>query len=112
MTFRIHVRATYTGLGKYNEVIQSRRGSTQTAVFLLYTPHLWKEGPGLIASFAMGGMEGLIWNYLLRTRYSALLRQPRFFIGDMSIGQIPDRPTDLFFARNWSVNKVLDIPIN
>ena len=38
-------------------------------------PNAWPDGPSLLLSFGMGGVETLIWNLLLRTQHSSLLEE-------------------------------------
>ena len=44
-----------------------------TMTYLAYTPSVWPDGPALLLSFGMGGIETLMWNLLLRTQRSSLL---------------------------------------
>jgi hypothetical protein len=85
--------------------------ASRTAVYLLYTPSLWENGPSLLASFGLSGPENLIWNHLVRVRYPDLLRSPRFVMAEMSLGEIPEFPTSLAFADNWEIDIILNSKI-
>ena len=61
-----------------------------TLTYLAYMPNAWPDGPSLLLSFGMGGVETLIWNLLLRTQHSSLLEemvaggQRRVIMGEMT----------------------------
>jgi hypothetical protein len=85
---------------------QSRRFTgreTLTAVFLLYAEHAWPGGPALLAAFAMGGTETLVWCYQLATRYPHLLCTKPFVMAEMRTGTLPERPASMAFADSWEI---------
>jgi hypothetical protein len=94
-----------------------------TAVFLIYVPALWKEGPALLSAFGMGANETLLWCHLLRTRMADLLVNvlaspaPRFIMCELattaSWTSEPLRaPLDLLTlsaaAQHWQVEPIVD----
>jgi hypothetical protein len=46
-----------------------------TVAFLAACPQLWEGGPRLLAAFGAGGLETLTWGWLLRERFSHLVRK-------------------------------------
>ncbi len=51
-----------------------------------------------LACFGMGGWETLIWNRIVRTRYSDWVSRPRFVVGQFDLKGLPDNPPTLAFA--------------
>lgn len=74
-----------------------------TAAYLAYTEHAWEGGPALLAAFAMGGTETLVWAHLLRTKFSYLVCTTPFVMAEMTAKEPPTRSTDLSFADEWNV---------
>jgi hypothetical protein len=68
----------------------------RTAVFLIQVPAIWPGGPKLLVTFSMAGTETLIWNYLLRKRFSRWLNSYRFLMAELVLQDIPKKPVDLF----------------
>ena len=94
-----------------------------TAVFLVYVPALWTDGPSLISAFGMGANETLLWCHLLRTRMNKLLLDvlrspvPRFVMCELYTAAAwtsgPLRaPLDLLTlsgaAEHWQVEPIVD----
>ncbi len=76
---------------------------TPTAAFLLYAEHAWPGGPALLAAFAMGGTETLVWCYQLATRYPHLLCTKPFVMAEMRTRTLPERPASMTFADSWEI---------
>lgn len=99
---------TYTGMrSPGSPTWRNLKGSNLTAAYLLYTEETWDDGPGLLVSFGMTGTLTLVWNYLVRTRYAKLLQEPIFIMAEMQVGEVPFRPVDLTFAKEWEVQLLL-----
>jgi len=83
--------------------------SSMTAAFVLLT-RLWDRGPNFLNAFGMDGASTLIWCYLLRTVYPDLLdlKSPRFVMAEMIASPVPELPPTLSFAKEWSINILLD----
>jgi hypothetical protein len=94
-----------------------------TAVFLVFVPQIWKEGPALVSAFGMGANETLLWCHLLRTRMNHLLVDvlrspvPRFLMCELTTSTTwtsePLRaPLDLLTlsaaAAHWDVEPAID----
>jgi hypothetical protein len=94
-----------------------------TAVFLVYVPALWQDGPALLSAFGMGANETLLWCHLLRTRMNPLLLDvlrspvPRFVMCELCTEAAwtsgPLRaPLDLLTltgaAEHWQVEPIVD----
>ena len=79
----------------------------RTAVYLIQVPAVWPNGPKLLVSFAMAGTETLVWNHLLRTRFSDWLDAYEFLIAEVVLGPVPEKPVDLSFAKDWEVTPML-----
>lgn len=113
LEFHQNVGASYKGLKKYEDLRwQKPDDLSRTAAYLVYTSPLWDNGPRLLCVFGMGGTEGLIWAYLLRTKYWRELKieldAPRFVMAEMITEKLPLRPTTLAFADNWDVDILLN----
>ena len=46
----------------------------------------------------MGGWETLVWNRIVRTRFSDWLRNPVFVVAEMTIGKFPQKSATLDFV--------------
>lgn len=86
---------------------QTPTKETLTAAFVLLT-NLWKGGPLFLNAFGMDGPTTLIWCYLLRTRFSELLRPHRFVMAELTTDPLPRRPQSLSFADDWKVDILLN----
>jgi hypothetical protein len=80
--------------------------TTITAAFVLFT-NLWNGGPLFLNAFGMDGPTTLIWCYLLRTRFSELLKPHRFVMAELTTDPFPRRPQSLAFADDWKVEILL-----
>jgi hypothetical protein len=80
---------------------------TLTAAFCLYT-NLWADGPLFLNAFGMDGPTTLIWCYLLRTRFSALLKPHRLVMAELTTDPFPRKPQSLSFADKWRVEILLN----
>ncbi len=87
-----------------------------TSTYLVYTPSVWPEGPALLLSFGMGGIETLIWNLLLRTQHSSLLEEivacgeRRFIMGEMT-GPSNLQPPVLLRADSYELTLAANISL-
>jgi len=79
------------------------RGSSVSAAFMVYEPHAWEGGPGLLAAFGMGGTETLVWAYFLRTRFSHLVGARQFVMAEIVERDLPEQPLTMDFAEHWNV---------
>jgi len=110
LNFYISTEAAYKMAISYKEAgPYAHWNENTTASYLTYTDALWKGGPRLLAVFCMSGTMGLIWAYLVRTRFPELLDGPRVVVAEMKRqGPLPRSPLDLSFADQWEVNLVLN----
>ena len=76
--------------------------------FFLRTPSIPVYGCGLLACFGMGGWETLIWNRIVRTRYSDWVRRPLFVVGQFDLKGLPENPPTLTFADKIKVEILLE----
>ena len=89
-----------------------------TITYLAYTPNVWPDGPGLLLSFGMGGIETLIWNLLLRTQHSSLLEeivacgQRRFIMGEMTVPAGNSQPPVLLQEDSYEFGLTLVVNIS
>lgn len=83
------------------------RRDKRTAVYLIQVPAIWPDGPKLLVSFAMAGTETLIWNHLLRTRFSEWLDSYEFLMAELILRPVPQKPVDLLFAADWELTPML-----
>lgn len=79
----------------------------RTAAFFLRVDELWRGGPGLVGAFAMDGIANMVWAWHLGRDFAFLLEKPGFAIVEMTIGEVPERPTDLAWARTWKPTEIL-----
>ena len=91
----------------HEQSYHNARGDKRTAVYLIQVPSIWPGGPKLLVSFAMAGTETLIWNHLLRTRFSDWLESYEFLIAELGLRPIPEKPFDLSFAEDWELTPML-----
>jgi hypothetical protein len=76
--------------------------------FFLRTASIPVYGCGLLACFGMGGWETLIWNRIVRTRYSEWVNQPCFVVGQFDLKGLPNRPPTLTFVDKIKVDILLE----
>jgi len=107
--FRQHGGAAYeryTGPGdEWHKPPPDRR---TTVAYLAYAEHAWEGGPALLAAFAVGGTETLVWAHLLRTRFPHLVCSVPFVMAEITTTKPPARPHDLSFADKWPVEILTD----
>ncbi len=84
------------------------KGSEIALGFFLRTPSIPVYGCGLLACFGMGGWETLIWNRIVRTRYSDWVRRPLFVVGQFDLKGLPENPPTLAFADKIKVEILLE----
>ncbi len=78
-----------------------------TAAFFINLKEIYKNGPSLILSFGMGGIETMAWNYLLRKRHEDLLDNNMFAMIELTEISIPNNPMTLDFIDNWKSKIIL-----
>jgi hypothetical protein len=79
------------------------QGTSVSAAFMIFEPHAWPGGPGLLAAFGMGGTETLVWAYMLRTRFPHLIATCRFVMAEIVEQELPDQPLTMDFADRWDI---------
>ncbi len=100
----------YKGLNDLR--IKNAPKNTETAIgFFLRTKSIPDYECGLIASFGMGGRETLIWNRIVRTRYSEWLKRSVFIVAEFNLKGIPSNPITLDFVDHVKAKVLLEHPI-
>ena len=79
-----------------------------TAAYLIREKELWKGGPELLAAFGMSGDATLAWAHRLRTDYTHLLDGYGLTMVEMVAPPVPERTTNLDFAKKWDVTVLLE----
>lgn len=94
-----------------NYSVASYIGSDDTAFYLIFVPHCWQDGPGLLCAFGMGGPETLIWTHLLRTLpdLRKLVGTREFVIAEAVDRKIRMPVDDLRFTDKWSVKIAVEV---
>jgi hypothetical protein len=73
----------------------------------LHTNHLPSVGCSFVASFGMDGYGTLVWNRIIRQRFSDWLKSPRFTIAELVYKKpIPAKPLSTEFADDESFVEV------
>jgi hypothetical protein len=87
---------------------------TRTGVYFVYKKPAWPDGPALLTAFGMSGPLTLLWAHMLGTRgdFASVLTRPRFLMAEIEFHPLPPRIQDLAFADQWSVEVVLDCPLD
>ncbi|MCG3148916.1 MAG: hypothetical protein PCFJNLEI_02368 [Verrucomicrobiae bacterium] len=80
------------------------KGTDLSIGFFLHTKSIPEYGCGLVVSFGMGGWETLVWNRMIRTRFSDWLRKPIFVVAEMAIGNFPQKSATLDFVDQIKPN--------
>lgn len=82
-----------------------------TAGYVLRLRELWPGGPGYFGAFGMNGTIGLVLSQLIRTRsdLAEVIDREGFYLIEMS-GDVPPRPIDLSFVRDWKADVILRAP--
>jgi hypothetical protein len=116
ITFRVYKKKPPMGANAAYQYLQADyegnphrpKFAPRTAVFLIRTA-LWKNGPTVLNAFGMSGNQGLIWAHLLKTRHPEFLTGcgPLFYMGEVTLQDIPPRPLDLTFADSWEVKTLI-----
>lgn len=89
-----------------DDATEKKQEEEVTTGFLAFRPSAWPNGPRILASFGMGGVETLIFNHLLRLRKADLIGSifrkdvPALIIADFTIPPINCRPYDLRFVSS------------
>ena len=102
----------YSGLGETEKHLFAPgrlRGST--AAFLLSVDELWPGGPGFKAAWGLNAIATLVWNFLLRDRYSALLEHKGLTVVEMKTSEVPPRPNTYSWSRDWDVTPLMTTDI-
>jgi hypothetical protein len=102
--FRLNCDATYRTYGSAvrDEWTDFQGGEGLTAAFLVHT-EIWPGGPKLLATFGMGGIEGLVWCYKLATEYPHLLATTPFVMAELRAGERPTTSHTMEFADSWEI---------
>jgi hypothetical protein len=72
----------------------------RTAAYLVYTPHLWSNGPAYLCAFGLGAADTLAWCVQLATRFRHLLLTTSFAMGEMPAGAWPEDADTANFAMD------------
>jgi hypothetical protein len=81
---------------------------TRTAVYLLYLDEVEElNGAGLLALWGMGANESYAWAHLVRTKFSHLLDRPNFTMAELTVPELPKRPTGIEFVESWPIEVIL-----
>lgn len=91
---------------------KDRGREPRSAAFLVRIPRLGENGPAYIGIFAMDGVCTLVWAYLLRHRYSDLLKREGFTMVELVQGPIPDRAPDMSWADAWQAEEIVHEPFS
>ena len=76
--------------------------------FFLRTKSIPEYGCGLLASFGMSGLETLIWNRIVRTRFPEWISQNAFIVAEMDLTAIPKNPVTLEFVNQIKAEILLE----
>lgn len=76
----------------------------------IHIPQIAGFGCRVIVSFGMGSLENLIWNRIVRTRFSRWLDAPVFALAEMDLNHIPADPVTMHFADQIPVKVLMEIP--
>ena len=82
-----------------------------TAGFLLSVEELWPGGPGLKAAWGLNAISTLVWNFLLRDRYSALLEHKGLTVVELQTADVPAQPDTYEWSRDWDVTPLMETKI-
>ena len=99
----------YTSLGALGEkrvLPGSLRG--RTAAFLLSVDELWPGGPGLKAAWGLNAVATVVWCWLLRERYSALLDHRGLTVVEMVPKDVPAQAATYSWSRDWDVTPLME----
>ncbi len=114
--FYQRAEASYKSTGSYNKHPTDCVGwdARTTAAYLLQTPPIWEGGPRLLTAFGMSGTIGLVWSYLLRTRFPDLLDDRSRFVMAEIIRSTPIPPPaqmTLGFADDWEATIIANLEL-
>jgi hypothetical protein len=108
MVFRTREGAFYKRLnacdGRPARAVPS---APRTAAFLLRESCIWPNGPDYLGIFGMDGTSTLLWAWQLRNVVSDLLDEQGLTMVELKGGELPERPTDLRWMADWSVEPVV-----
>jgi hypothetical protein len=111
MWFRQHGGATYQSYAPLSgEWTYPKKSDVRTPAFLVFAEEAWRGGPKLLATFGMGSTPGLVWAYLLATRFSDLLLTTEFAMAELQ-GPWPQCPSSMAFADDCPVTILGAAPI-
>ncbi len=79
--------------------------------FFLQVPAIRDYRCRLILSFGMGGFETLVWNRIVRMRYSEWLDEPRFVMAEMDLNFIPGDAQTLHYAETVPIRILINDPV-
>lgn len=100
--------------GSYAELKNQPRTKAETAGYLVWLPNAGPQRQSVLASFAIGATETLVWNYLIRVRHLDLVRRlmssttrrvilGRFTVPDSADGAFDSVPADLTFCLKCQI---------
>jgi hypothetical protein len=79
-------------------------GAPSTLAYLVFEPHGWPDGPGVLAAFGMSGAETMIWNHILAKRLPHLVGTTPFVMAELVPPEkVSKRPESTEFADQWKV---------
>lgn len=99
MQFRERTLAEYSSVGSGR---QKEHPKNRTAAFLLRKNEIWPGGPDLIGAFGMDGTVTQGWAFRLAHDFPDLMKEPGFFLVEIEVKKMPERPLDLRWADDWS----------
>ena len=82
-------------------------GICKTTAYLIYVKQVWEEGPSLLCSFSLSGIETWVWNSFLRDQKGFLdLSQSTFIMAELEL--IDDEYIDynIDFSLGWKVTPI------
>jgi hypothetical protein len=92
-------------------------GSRLTAGYAVFEPEVWPKGPRLLALFGMGGIETLIWSYIIARRHSVLFHKiisgarRRFVMGEFAVPGTMTAPLSLSFLDSCEASLLANVKL-
>jgi len=78
-----------------------------TPAFLLSVDELWPGGPGFKGAWGLNAIATLVWNFLLRDRYSALLEHKGLTVVELQTVDVPIQPDTYEWSRDWNATPLM-----
>ena len=82
-----------------------------TLACLLSVEELWPGGPGFVGAWGLNAIATLVWNFLLRDRYSALLENKGLTVVELETTDVPLQPDTYEWARDWHVTPLMETKV-